>query len=110
MPLFKSTPIKKLINGIEVLTSDNVVVTESKYYTNGESTIVVKDTTLCDLFLDSKTTNHVVVKALTNVSVKGDSLIDEEFEEIELDRGSCVEFKKIGDFWYILSSDGLKDS
>ncbi len=28
----------------------------------------------------------------------------------KLDKGACVEFKKIGDFWYILSSDGLKNS
>jgi hypothetical protein len=37
-------------------------------------------------------------------------LIDEEFEEVELSNGSCVEFKFVGDFWYILSSDGLKNS
>jgi hypothetical protein len=41
---------------------------------------------------------------------KSDKLIDEEFEEVELTNGSCVEFKCVGDFWYILSSDGLKNS
>ena len=47
---------------------------------------------------------------MTHVIVKSDNLIDEEFNEVELDKGSCAEFKFIGDFWYILSSDGLKDS
>ena len=60
--------------------------------------------------LDSKNTDHVVVKSLTTVLVKSDKLIDEEFEEVELSHGSCVEFKWVGDFWYILSSDGLKSS
>jgi hypothetical protein len=44
------------------------------------------------------------------VLVKSDTPIDEEFNEVELTKGSCVEFRKIGDNWYILSSDGLKDS
>ena len=52
----------------------------------------------------------MVVKALTDVLVIADSLIDEQFDEVELTNGSCVEFKKIGEYWYILSSDGLKNS
>jgi hypothetical protein len=44
------------------------------------------------------------------VLVKSNELIDEEFNEVELNKGACVEFKKIGDYWYILSSDGLKNS
>ncbi len=110
MPIFRSIPSKRIIHGFEVITSDNAVVTEQKYTTNGESTIVVKDVDVCHLILNSNTTDHVVIKALTRVNVKGDSLVDEEFDEIELDKGACVEFKKIGDFWYILSSDGLKNS
>jgi len=110
MPIFRSIPTKRIINGFEVTTSDNAVVTDSSYTTNGESTIVVKNVNICELFLNSQTTDHVVVKSLTRINVKADSLIDEEFDEIELDKGSCVEFKKISDFWYILSSDGLKNS
>ena len=41
--------------------------------------------------------------------VYGDLLIDEEFDEVILSKGSCVEFKFFGDFWYILSSDGIKN-
>jgi hypothetical protein len=110
MGIFRSTPSKRIINGYEVVTSDSVVVTNTSYTTNGEYAIVVKDVDNCIIILDSKTTDHVVIKSLTNVLVKSDSLIDDEFDEVELSRGSCVEFKKIGDFWYILSSDGLKNS
>lgn len=110
MSIFRSIPSKRIINGHEIVTSDVAVVTNSKYSTNGESAIVIKGTELCELFLDSKTTDHIVIKALTRVDVKADSLIDEEFDIIELDKGACVEYRKIGDFWYILSSDGLKNS
>ena len=110
MSVFRSIPSKRIINGHEIITSDVAVVTNNQYSTNGESAIVIKGTELCDLFLDSKTTDHVVIKALTKVNVTADSLIDEEFDIIELHKGACVEYRKIGDFWYILSSDGLKNS
>ncbi len=110
MSVFRSIPSKRIINGHEIITSDVAVVTDSKYITNGESAIVIKDVDICNLFLDSNTTDHVVIKALTKVNVTADSPIDEEFDVIELDKGACVEYRKIGDFWYILSSDGLKNS
>jgi len=110
MPIFKSLPVIKIINGKEIRTSEAVVVIDSTYKTGGESVVVVKEVEKCDLFLDQSTTDHIVVKALTNVIVRSSESIDEEFNEVELTKGSCVEFRKIGDFWYILSSDGLKNS
>ena len=110
MSIFKTLPIIKIINGLEVKTSEAVVVSNDYYSTNGESVVVVKEVDNCKIFLDSNTTELVVIKALTNVIVKSNELIDEEFNEVELTKGSCVEFRKIGDFWYILSSDGLKNS
>jgi dihydrofolate reductase len=110
MPIFRSTPSKKIINGVETQTSEVAIVTDSTYSTMGESALVIKGVDLCELFLNSKTTDHVVIKALTRIDVKGDSLIDEEFDEVELDKGACVEFRKIGEYWYILSSDGMKNS
>jgi len=110
MALFKSIPSKRIINGYEIVTSDSSVVTNKSYRTNGEYVIVIKGVETCELFLDETNTDHVVVKCMTHVIVKTNNLIDEEFNEIELDNGSCVEFKFIGDFWYILSSDGLKNS
>ena len=110
MGIFWSISSKKIINGVEIQTSDLAVITNENYKTNGESAIVIKGVENCNLFLNSTTTDHIVVKALTNVLVTSDTLIDEEFNEVELTKGSCVEFRRIGDFWYILSSDGLKNS
>lgn len=110
MSIYKSEIVKKKINGVEVFVSDTVVVNNESYSTNGESVVVIKDVDLCNLYLNSKTTDHVVIKSLTNVLVSSDLPIDEEFNEVDLDKGACVEFRKIGDFWYILSSDGLKNS
>jgi hypothetical protein len=110
MGIFRSVSSKKIINGFEVSTSELSVVTNNTYTTNGESVIIIKDVDNCELTLDSKTTDHVVIKSLTNVLVKSDFLIDEEFDEVDLSKGSCVEFRKVGEYWYILSSDGLKNS
>ena len=110
MPVFRSFPSKRIINGFEIETSDSSVVINQNYHTQGEYVIIFKGDSGNVLFLDSKNTDHVVVKSLTTVLVKSDKLIDEEIEEVELSHGSCVEFKWVGDFWYILSSDGLKNS
>ena len=110
MAVFKSIPSQRIINGIKIETSESAVVTNSEYTTNGEYVIVTKGVDLCVITLDHTNTDHVVIKSLTNTLVKSDTLIDEEFSEVELIKGSCVEFKKIGDYWYVLSSDGLKNS
>jgi hypothetical protein len=110
MSVFKSIPSIRIINGNRVETSDSVIVSNSYYETDGEYVIIVSGVENCEIFLNSSNTDHVVVKSMTNVLVKGDSLIDEQYEEVELTKGSCVEFKKVGNYWYILSSDGLKDS
>ena len=36
--------------------------------------------------------------------------IDEEYDEILIDKGACVEFRFCAGTWYIMSSDGLKQS
>jgi hypothetical protein len=110
MAIFRSQPSKRIINGNEIITSDSSVVTNKSYKTDGEYVIVIKDVDFCELTLDENTTDHVVIKSLTHVLVKTDKLIDGEYNEVELDKGSCVEFKYIGGDWYILSSDGLKNS
>ena len=51
----------------------------------------------------------MVIKALTTVLIKPDrNKIDEEYDEVEINKGACVEFFFMGGNWYILSSDGLK--
>lgn len=85
------------------------VVTSASYLTNGEEFIVVKNTPECHITLNSKTTEHVLIKALTKVTIAPDKgAIDESWDEIDIDKGACVEFYYISGNWYIGSSDGMK--
>lgn len=85
------------------------VIREKSYSTNGEILLVVKDVDYCDVTLNSKTTNHIIIKALTKVIIKPSiNYIDEYYKEIEINRGACVEFYLLENNWYIVSSDGLK--
>lgn len=109
MAIIKTHPVEKIINGNRVRTSESAIVSEEKYITNGEYSIIIRDVEHCDLFLNSKTTDKVKIKAMTSILVKPDyGKIDEEWDEIQLDRGSCVELVNINQGWYILSSDGVK--
>jgi hypothetical protein len=63
------------------------------------------------IILDSTTTDHVVVKSMIDLTILPDvGKIDEEYDEIVVDKFACIEFRFIGGNWYILSSDGLKQS
>ena len=89
-------------NGIKIISS-------TEYRTNGESIILVKDVNVSKIILDSSTTKHIKIKALTKVIIIPIiGRIDEDYDEIFIDKGACVEFFSIEDSWYILSSDGLK--
>ena len=111
MAIIKSIPSRKIIGGQVIQTSELSVVSELDYRTNGEFCIIVKGILESFIVLDSKTTDHVVIKALTKVTVRPDfGRIDEEWDEIVLDKFACVEFKYVSGNWYILSSDGLKQS
>ena len=110
MAIFKSTPVTKIINGLTIKTSESTLLSSESYTTNGESAIIIKDVKVCKLQLDSTTTEHVTIKALTDVLVVGDYSIDEEFDEIELQNGASVELRFLRDGWFIMPSDGLKNS
>jgi len=111
MAIIKSIPSRKIIGGQVIQTSELSVVSELDYRTNGEFCIIVKGILESFLVLDSKTTDHVVIKALTKVTVRPDfGRIDEEWDELVLDKFACVEFQYVSGTWYILSSDGLKQS
>ena len=85
------------------------IITSDEYQTNGEVLIVVKDVETCNLKLDSNTTEHIIIKALTKVFIRPSSgKIDEFYDEIFIDWGACVEFYLLENNWYIVSSDGLK--
>jgi hypothetical protein len=111
MPIVKSVPVKKYVNGQTVLVSEHTVVSEPEYKSDGEYVIVVETIDHCNLILDHTTTSHLVVKALTNVTLSPmEGQIDREWDDIEISKGACVELKYILHNWYILSSDGLKNS
>jgi hypothetical protein len=109
MAIIKTIPIQKVINGVFVNTSDISIVSEAEYSTSGEGFIIVRAIPQCKLFLHSKNTDNVTVKAMTTVIIIPDNnKIDEEYDEIVLEKGACVEFKNCSGTWYIVSSDGLK--
>jgi hypothetical protein len=110
MAIFKSTPVTKIINGITIKTSESTLLSNTSYTTKGEGAIIVKEVNNCTITLDSETTEHITIKALTDVLVVGDYPIDDEFEEIELQRGASAELRFLKNGWYIMSSDGLKNS
>jgi hypothetical protein len=111
MAIIKSIPSQRLIHGRIIKTSEVSIVSETEYTTQGEDCVIVKGIPFCSLTLNSITTDHTVIKALTHVIVKPSvGKIDEEFDEIELDKGACIEVRFCGNNWYILSSDGLKQS
>jgi len=87
------------------------IITESVYVTGEEILLIVKDVNYSEVTLNSKTTNKITIKSLTSTLVKSDvGLIDEEWDELLLERGACVQFQFVEGNWYILSSDGLKMS
>lgn len=111
MPVIKSTPIEKIIKSNLIRTSELVVSSEPLYETNGESFLILRDIESCKVKLNSSTTDHITIKALTKVLIIPDiNKIDEEYDEIMIDKGACVEFYFGFGAWYIVSSDGLKGS
>ena len=85
------------------------IVSNTEYRTKGESVILVKDVQSSKIMLDNSTTKHIKIKALTKVIIVPlIGRIDEEYDEIFIDKGACVELLAIDNVWYILSSDGLK--
>jgi hypothetical protein len=111
MAIVKTIPSRKIIGGVAIETSEISVVSEREYTTSGESCVVVRGVSESIITLDSKTTDHVVVKSMTRLTIKPDiGKIDEDYDEIVADRYACIEFRFVGGNWYILSSDGLKQS
>jgi len=85
------------------------IITVPEYRTNGEELILVKNVDYCKILLDQNTTEHVVIKTLTKVLILPMmGQIDEQYDEILIDKGACAEFFRVDGSWFIISSDGLK--
>jgi hypothetical protein len=111
MAIIKTIPSRKIISGLVIDTSEISIVSEANYQTNGESCIVVRGVSDSTVILDSKTTDHVVIKSMTRLTIIPDTgKIDEDYDEIVAEKYACIEFRFVGGNWYILSSDGLKQS
>ena len=109
MALQRSIPNQRIIAGQTINTSEITFVSNANYTTEGEALIVTKELELIEILLDSSTTNHIIVKALTKTKIKPVwGLIDEEYSEINIGKGACVELYFSFGNWYIVSSDGMK--
>jgi hypothetical protein len=85
------------------------IINTPTYTTNGEYLLIVKDIDKCTLFLNKNTTESVKIKVLTKVTIKTeDSIIDDLYDEIEIENGACIELECFDGNWYIISSDGMK--
>ena len=58
--------------------------------------------------IDNK--DHSKIKSMSDSVVKSGKLIDEQYNEIKLEKFASVELRYINGYWYVMSSDGLKNS
>ena len=94
---------------IETIKDLSKVVSTSNYLTDEETILIIKDVDECEVTLNSQKSSRVVVKSLTTVVIKSDvGKIDEDWDELLLEIGACVQVQFVEGNWYITSSDGLK--
>ncbi len=111
MPIIRNTPSQRIVNGNIVVSSETAIVSDPDFRTKGEGVVIVKNVDFCKISLDQSTTDHVTIKALTKVLIQPMmGLIDDEYQEMQIDKGACVEMVFCAGNWYIMSSDGLKFS
>lgn len=113
MPITREKPIRKTIlrgnRSINLDTYETVVLSDELYTTRGENLLIVKNVIQSKIKLDSTTTDKIKIKTLTNCTIFPDmGRIDEDWDEIAIARGACVELQNVQGTWFILSSDGIK--
>lgn len=113
MTNFKNKPIRKMVYKGESSTNlynyETVIISDEVYSTKGELLLIVRDVSNCKVKLDSTTTDRIKIKTLTNCIIIPDiGRIDDDWDEIFVSRGACVELQNVNGIWYILSSDGIK--
>lgn len=87
------------------------IISESEYTVSDETLLIVKDVDQSEILLNSQVNQRVYIKSLTNVIVKSDvGSIDDDWDELLLEKGTSVLFQFVEGNWYILSSDGMKFS
>lgn len=113
MSITKEKPLRKTVlrgnTSFSLETFETVIIDTEFYSTNGELLLIVRDVDYCRIKLDSTTTDRIKIKTLTNCKIIPDvGRIDDDWDEISIGRGACVELQNVRGVWYILSSDGLK--
>jgi hypothetical protein len=104
-------PTRKIISlGEKIMEEPRTkIVSQDFYSTNGETLIIVKDVETCTIELNSSTTEKIIIKTLTScIIVPDNNRIDEDWDQLDIERGACVQFQFVEGIWYILSSDGIK--
>jgi hypothetical protein len=87
------------------------IISDSVYTTNDETFLIVKNVEYSEVTLNSTIVKKITVKSLTQTLIKSDvGSIDEEWDELLLEKGACVQFQFVEGNYYIISSDGLKMS
>tara|TARA_R110000824_G_scaffold399595_1_gene605251 strand:- start:2815 stop:3600 length:786 start_codon:yes stop_codon:yes gene_type:complete len=115
----RNVKYKYLAIGLIELLKKNVVnfthnkttkVITGEYTSNGEDYIITKGRR-ATILLDANKNSRVYIKSMTHTTIKPiNGLIDEKWSEIELGEESSVELIYHSGNWYILSSDGIKNS
>ena len=86
------------------------IISEQFYTTSDETFLIVKNVETSEVTLNSQVSTKITIKSLTSVIIKSDvGSIDEEWDELLLEKGACVQFQFVEGNWYIISSDGLKN-
>tara|TARA_R110002051_G_scaffold57285_3_gene106114 strand:- start:986 stop:1864 length:879 start_codon:yes stop_codon:yes gene_type:complete len=91
-------------------TTENLPVVVSQDYTTSQTRYIIAKNDLT-ITLDGTNLKRFYIKSMANVIIKPKTgKIDEEWEEINMGPQSSVELLCEGTEWYVLSSDGLKNS
>jgi hypothetical protein len=93
-----------------VIESTNKIVELEEHTVTNEDFLLVRTVNSSTISLNKDSNEHIVIKSLTNTTIKFiDSNVDEEFNEITIGKGACVELYRFNDNWYVISSDGVKN-
>jgi hypothetical protein len=104
-------PNRKVINlGEKIMEKPKTKVVSQEFYsTNGETLLIIRDVEKATIELNSSTTEKIIIKTLTSCTIVPDNnSIDEDWDQLDIERGACVQLQVVDGIWYILSSDGIK--
>ena len=94
----------------ELPSNDKIKIIREDYTTENIKYIITKDNPVT-ITLNNKQSNRFYIKSMTKTTlIPNVGLIDENWDELYMGPQSSVEVIFSENNWYVLSSDGLKDS